>query len=158
MGSVRWPANIRPLTSKNYSFARGSNISQTAVGGMPRTGLNLTIEPVQFSLNFSLTAFQYQIVTQFYDSKINHGVNSFVLALDAGYGLEDMQCTIVKNTWKPAVPHNGHWYLAFSVYAESTESQLEDCGNMFDLYECYGDDLPTVLKNTTEIVDLLPSA
>ncbi len=159
MSDVNFPSNIKPLTNKNYSFSRGSNVVSSAVGGMPRLGLDLTIEPVTFSLNFILSDYQYQILLMFYDSKINHGANSFNMELNAGNGIETHQCIISPGTWKPVRPSHGTWSVSFSVIAESTSSQLGDvCTNLFDLNECYGNSLPTVLDNYGLILDAMPNA
>ena len=158
MSDINFPSNIVPLTNKNYSFSRGSNVVATRVGGLPRMGLDLTIEAVTFSLNFLLSDYQYQVLLMFYDSKINHGANSFNMNLDAGNGIEVHQCFITAGTWKVVRPSHGTWSVSFSVIAESTSSQLGDlCTNLFDLNECYGNDLPGIINALSPIVESYPN-
>ena len=159
MSSVNFPSNIIPLTSKNYSFSLGSNVVQTPVGGMPRSGLDLTIEAVPFSLNFLLSDYQYQIFNQFYYAKINSGANSFNMDLDAGIGLETVQCKIQQGSLRIVRPNHGTWSVSFSVYAESTSSQTEEfCNNIYELNECYGNDTPKILAGYAPVLDALPDA
>ena len=159
MSNVNWPANIIPLTSRNYSFAVGNNVVQNAVGGgMPRSGLDLSVEAINFSLNFILSNYQYQILNMFYYSKINKGANSFNMTLDAGVGLEVMQCVIKKGSWKVVKPSAGYWSLSFVAIAESTASQLDDfCDNLYDLNECYGNSLGSILEALTPPVEAYPN-
>lgn len=160
MSDINFPSNIIPLTSRNYSLSRGSNVVQNPIaGGVPRSGLNLTIEAVTFSLNFILSDYQNQIFLMFYDSKINHGANSFNMNLDSGNGIEVHQCTIKAGTYKSVKPSHGTWSISFSVIAESTSSQLGDlCTNLFDLNECYGNSLPSILAGLQPPVESYPDA
>jgi hypothetical protein len=158
MSDIFWPQSIKPLTSKSYGFSRGSNIISTPTGGgLPLMGLDLTLESVPFSLNFTLSAFELQIFNIFYDSKINHGTNSFKMLLDSGNGIQEHQCNIVPNTMKVSLPVDGTWYLALTLVAQSTSSQLgEECPNLYDLYECYGATLPCVLAALPPVYQALP--
>ena len=145
MSDFSWPSSIRPLTNKNYSFGRGKNVVQTPVGGgLPRHSLDRTLESPIFSLNFTLNAMQHAVVNSFYDGKINHGANSFKMNLDSGNGIEEHQCYIVPGTWSVTPPVDGVWYLSVEMQAETTSSQLDACSNLYDLYECYGDELSCV--------------
>lgn len=158
MGDVTFPSNIKPLLNKSYGLSRGSNVVASAVGGIPRQGLDLTIEAVPFPLNFTLSDYKYQILTMFYDSKINHGTNSFNMQLDSGNGVEEHQCIITAGTFKATKPSHGTWYVSFTVMAESTSSQLSLCSNLFDLNECYGHSLSTVLAGYAPIISAMPDA
>ena len=159
MGNFSWPSSIRPLTSRNYSFSRGSNVVATKVGGgLPRQGLDSSLESPIFNLTFSLTALQHQVINVFYDGKINHGANSFKMTLDSGNGLEEHQCLIVPNTWKISAPHHGRWYLSVQMQAEVTSSQLSTNTNLYDLYELYGDTLGDVLAGLKPVIDNMPDA
>ena len=157
MSNFNWPSNVVPLTSRNYSFALGSNITQTQVGGMPNSGVDLTIEAVPFSVNFILSDYQYQVVNAFYYGKINRGASSFNMTLDAGVGLEVMQCKIKAGTWRVVKPSHGTWSLSFTAIAESTSSQLDTfCDNLYDLNECYGDSLHSILEGLSTVWEALP--
>jgi hypothetical protein len=158
MSDINFPSNIKPLTNRNYSFARGSNVVAAKVGGLPRMGLDLTIEAVEFSLNFIMTDYQYQVFLMFYDSKINHGANSFNMNLDSGNGIEVHQCFIKPGTYRSVRPSHGTWSVSFTVIAEDTSSQLGDlCTNLFDLNECYGNDLPCIITGLSEVVEAYPN-
>ncbi len=159
MSDNNWPSNVVPLTNKNYSFALGSNVVQTPVGGMPLSNIDLTIEAVPFSVNFLLSDYQYQVVNAFYYGKINRGASSFNMTLDAGVGLEVMQCKIKAGTWRAVRPFHGTWSLSFTALAESTSSQLDTfCDNLVDLNECYGDSLPSILDGLSDVWEALPNA
>jgi len=159
MSDFNWPANVVPLTSKNYSLSLGSNIVQSPVGGVPRSNVDLTIEAVPFSLNFLLSQYQYQVLNAFYYGKINRGASSFNMTLDAGVGLEVMQCVIKAGTWKLVQPSHGNWSLSFTVIAESTSSQLDTfCDNLYDLNECYSNNLPSILDGLSTVWEALPDA
>jgi|LGOV01.1.fsa_nt_gb hypothetical protein len=154
MSDEVWPPTIKPLLNKSYTTSRGSNIVNIDVaGGVPRIGLNLSIEAVPFQLNFTLSDNGYKALSYFYDWRINHGADSFKMQLDSGNGIEEHQCIIVPGTWKMTRPSNGNWYLAVTLIAESTSSQLEeDCPNFYDLYNCYGDQLPSILSNLDSVI------
>ena len=146
MGDFFFPRSIKPLTSKSYSMARGSNVFQTPTqGGMARQALKYTLEPVPFQLNFILSNTAYAALLNFYDVVLNHGANSFKMNLDSGGGIEEHQCFIKPNTFKANKPNNGNWYVAMSMIAEVTPSQNEVCTNLYELYDCYGEESSAVL-------------
>ena len=140
MSDYWWPRSIKPLTNKTYSMSRGANVFQTPTqGGVARQALKYTIEPVPLALNFILSDFQYKIVLQFYDITINHGANSFKMMLDSGTGIEEHQCYIKPGTFKANRPSHNNWYVSFTATAEVTPSQNEVCDNLYQLYDCYGE-------------------
>ena len=105
MSDFFWPSTIVPLTSRTYSFKRGSNVVSSPVGGgLPIMGLDLTLESVPFRLTFTLSAFELQMFNVFYDEKINHGASSFKMMLNAGNGIEEHQCNIIPNTMNISLP------------------------------------------------------
>jgi hypothetical protein len=121
-------------------MSRGSNVFQVpAQGGVARQSLKYTLEPVPFSLNFILSDYQYKILLQFYDITINHGANSFKMDLDSGTGIEEHQCYIKPGTFKANRPSHNNWYVNFTATAEVTPSQNEVCDNLYQMYDCYGD-------------------
>lgn len=153
-----WPTNIKPLTNKNYSTTRGSNIVSTPLsGGMPILGADITIESPPFNLNFILSNLRYQVLLNFYDATLDHGKNQFKMMLDSGDGVEEHLCVISPNTWKVSRPSDGNWYLAMTVIAESTSSQLEDCDSLYQLYSCYGDDTAKILTGLNDWVEAMPT-
>ncbi len=159
MSDYAWPNDIKPLISKNYSTSRGANVVATPVtSGLPRQGLNTTLESPPFNLNFSLTNLEMQVLLSFYDGPLNHGANSFKMNLDSGMGIEEHQCKIVPGTWNPVKPNNGRWYLALTVVAEVTSSQLDTSTAVYDLYAVYGTTLPAVLAGLQPIIDEMPDA
>ena len=157
MGDFTWPTNIKPLVNRNYSTERGSNLVSTPLsGGVPLVSLDTTLESPPFRLNFILDDLKYQVLLNFYDAVLNHGANSFKMNLDSGNGVEEHQCYIIPNTWKPSRPADGNWYLAVSMVAEVTSSQLDDTTDLYDLYSIYGDELPQVLAGLGEWVEAMP--
>lgn len=159
MSDAIWPSAIKPLTNKSYSTKRGGNVIASPVGGgLPRIGLDTTLESPEFNLNFSLNNLQMQVIMIFYDTIINHGANSFSMQLDSGNGIETHQCNISPGTWSLSKPVDGTWYLAVTVIAESTSSQFNVCTNLFDLYACYGNTLGAVIRGLTSTVDAMPDA
>ena len=157
MGDKWWPRTIKPLTSKNYSTSRGGNIAESNVaGGLPRIGLDQTLESPLFNLNFILSDNAYRALLNFYDAGINHGANSFKMMLDSGTGIVEHQCTIKANTFKSTRPSHGTWYVAVSVYAHVTPSQLDTCDNFYQLYDCYGEQVSEILNSLESFVKGIP--
>jgi hypothetical protein len=153
MSDALWPQSIKPLTSKNYSMARGSNVLGTPVqGGLARQALNYTLEPVPFSLNFLLTDNGYAALINFYDVTLNHGANSFKMNLDSGTGIVEHQCLIVPNTLKAVRPSHNSWSISLGVVAELTPSQEEVCDNLYQLYSCYGEQSCQIINGFEEFV------
>ena len=140
MGDKWFPRSIKPLTSKTYSMSRGSNVQAQAVqGGVARQALKYTLEPVPFILNFVVSDLGYNALLNFYDVGIDHGANSFKMNLDSGTGIEEHQVYIKPNTFKATRPSHNNWYVSFTATAEVTPSQNELCDNLYQLYDCYGD-------------------
>ena len=158
MSDFYWPVQIKPLINKNYSTSRGSNVLSTPLtGGVPIVGLDTTLESPPFSLNFILDNLRYQVLLNFYDVVLNHGANSFLMNLDSGNGIEEHRCFIVPNTWKVSRPSDGNWYLAVSVVAKVTSSQLETSTSLYDLFTIYGDDVKLVLDGFGKWVESMPN-
>lgn len=146
MSDYWFPQTIKPLTSRTYAMSRGSNVSETPVqGGIARQALKYTLEPVPFTLNFTVSDLGYKVLLQFYDITINHGANSFKMNLDSGNGIEEHQVYIKPNTFKSTRPSHNNWYVSFTAVAEVTPSQLEVCDNLYQLYNCYGEQSCNVL-------------
>lgn len=121
-------------------MSRGSNVLASPVqGGNARQALKYTLEPVPFILNFVVSDLAYKVILQFYDITINHGANSFKMNLDSGTGIVEHQCYIKPGTFKANRPSHGNWYVSFTITAEATSSQKEVCDNLYQLYDCYGD-------------------
>ena len=160
MSDIWFPNAIKPLTSRNYSYGRGSNVVATPVGGgLPRMGLDLTLESPVFSLNFIMSDLDKQNFNYFYDVLINHGANSFKMNLDSGNGIEEHQCYISPNTLRFVRPSQGTWSVSMSMVAETTRSQLGDfCPNLYELYECYGSQTSQMLCGLGEVVEMFPDA
>lgn len=148
-----WPRSIKPLTNKTYSMSRGSNVLNTPVqGGLARQALKYTLESVPFQLNFILSDLTYQVLLQFYDITINHGANSFKMNLDSGTGIVEHQCYIKPGTFKANRPSHNNWYVALTVTAEVTPSQNETCDNLYQIYDCYGEQSCQILHGFEDFV------
>lgn len=134
-------------------MSRGSNVFQTPTqGGIPRTALKYTLEPVPFVLNFIISDLAYQVLLQFYDITINHGANSFKMNLDSGTGIVEHQCFIKPGTFKANRPSHNNWYVAMTMVAEVTPSQAEVCDNLYQLYDCYGDQSCDIINGFEDFV------
>lgn len=142
MSNYRFPATLKPVVSKGYSYTRGSNIFRSEVtGGLPRQGRDTYFEPVPFSVTLVTSALGNQTFQSFL-TKISGGADSFVMALDSGLGVKDHQCQI--NSAINIDTSDGiNWNIAFSLLAERTDIQEDVCltANLPDLFGCYGDGL-----------------
>ena len=153
MGDKWFPRSIKPLTNKTYSMSRGSNVLATAVqGGNARQALRYSLEPVPFILNFTLSDLGYSSLLNFYDVAINHGANSFKMNLDSGTGIVEHQCLIKPGTFKANRPSHNNWYVSFTATAEVTPSQNEICDNLYQLYDCYGEQSCDILNGFESFV------
>jgi len=157
MSDYWWPRSIKPLTNRNYSMRRGSNVIGSQVqGGNDRAALKYSTEPVPFNLNFILSDGAYNALLNFYDVAINHGASSFKMMLDSGTGIVEHQCIIVPNSWNAVRPSHGTWSLALRVNAEVTPSQNEVCDNLYQLWDCYGDQSCALINAFEDFVNGTP--
>jgi hypothetical protein len=157
MSDYWWPRSIKPLTNRDYSFSRGSNVLDTQVqGGPSRVSLDATLEPVVFNINIIVSQVGMQAFLNFYDVTLNHGANSFKMMLDSGTGIVEHQCRIVPNTFKTSRPSLTSWQATVKVVAEVTPSQLGSCDNLYQLYDCYGDGTCDILKALEDFAIGLP--
>lgn len=142
MSNYRFPATLKPIVSKGYSYTRGSNIFRSEVaGGLPRQGRDTYFEPVPFSVTLVTSALGNQTFQSFL-TKISGGADSFVMALDSGLGVKDHQCLITSEV-NISTDDGLNWNIAFTIMAERTDIQEDTCltMNLPDLYGCYGDGL-----------------
>ena len=154
MGDKYFPRSIKPLTNKTYSMSRGSNVLQLPVqGGIARQSLKYTLEPVPFTLNFTLSDNGYRALLQFYDITIAHGANSFKMSLDSGTGIEEHQVYIKPNTFKANRPSHNNWYVSFTATAEVTPSQNEACDNLYQLYDSHGEQSCDIINGLESFVE-----
>lgn len=147
MSDKRFPASLKPIVSKGYSYTRGSNIwRNTVAGGVPRQGRDTFFEPVPFSVTLVMSALGNQAFQSFLNI-INGGADSFVMALDSGLGIADHQCFIT-STIGISSDDGINWVATFTITAERTTIQEESClaSNLPDLYGCYGDCLGSFLR------------
>lgn len=142
MGDLVFPASLRPIVNKGYSYTRGSNVWRSSVqGGLPRQGRDTYFEPVPFNIALVVSALGNQVFQSFLNN-IHAGADSFFMVLDSGYGLADHQVQI--NSPINIDSNDGiNWNITFSVLAERTAIQEDTCltANIPDLYGCYGDGL-----------------
>lgn len=142
MSNLRFPATLKPIVNKGYSYQRGSNIFRSQVtGGLPRQGRDTYFEPVPFTVTLVTSALGNQAFQTFL-AQISGGADSFVMVLDSGLGLKDHQCQI--NSAVDISTDDGiNWTISFTLLAERTSIQEETCltANLPDLYGCYGDGL-----------------
>lgn len=147
MGNLIFPASLKPIVNKGYSYQRGSNIWRAPVqGGLPRQGRDTYFEPVPFNIALVVSALGNQVFQSFLNN-INAGADSFVMVLDSGYGMADHQVQI-NSTINIDSNDGKNWNITFSLLAERTAIQEDTCltANLPDLFGCYGDCLGEFLK------------
>lgn len=158
MGDQRWPADVKPLINKNYSFGRGKNVLGVDVdGGLPRNSRNRTFDTPTFKLNFTISPFVGQMLDYFYNKLIDSGANSFYINLDSGRGIQEHHGVIVPGTWSMVRPNNGHWNLAFDFLVEYLpQEREEECSNAWDIFQCYGLNAPSIVGGVIDLVEEWP--
>lgn len=147
MSDLRFPATLKPIVNKGYSYTRGSNVYRNAVtGGLPRQGRDTYFEPVPFSVTLVTSALGNQAFQSFLNN-IHGGADSFIMPLDSGLGIQDHQC-IITSTVNIDSDDGKNWTIAFTITAERTAIQEDTCltANLPDLFGCYGDCLASFLK------------
>lgn len=147
MGDVKFPMTLKPVVNKGYSYQRGSNIwRSTTQGGVPRQGRDTYFEAVPFNIALVVSALGNQVFQSFLNNT-HAGADSFVMVLDSGYGLANHQVQI-NSTINIDTNDGKNWAITFSVLAERTAIQEENCltENLPDLFGCYGDNLNCFLR------------
>jgi hypothetical protein len=148
MSNHVFPAALKPIVSKGYSYSRGSNVFRSEVtGGLPRQGRDTYFEPVPFNVTLVVSALGNQTFQSFL-TKISGGADSFVMALDSGLGIKDHQC-LITSAVNIDTSDGINWNIAFTLMAERTDIQEETCltANLPDLFGCYGDGLNCFLDS-----------
>ncbi|HGH4724228.1 TPA: hypothetical protein ACJIW3_004518 [Enterobacter hormaechei] len=147
MGDLYFPASLKPIVSKGYSYSRGSNIYRSSIqGGLPRQGRDTYFEPVPIQVNLVTSALGNQVFQSFLNN-IHGGADSFNMTLDTGLGLQVHQVMITSDI--SVNSDDGiNWNIGFTATAERTAIQEDTCltANLPDLYGCYGDGLNRFLK------------
>lgn len=147
MSDIFFPATLRPIVSKGYSYSRGSNIYRNTVqGGLPRQGRDTYFEPVPIQVNLVTSALGNQAFQSFLNN-IHGGADSFNMTLDTGLGLQVHQVMITSDI-SVSSDDGINWNIGFTATAERTAIQEDTCltANLPDLYGCYGDGLNKFLK------------
>lgn len=147
MSDIFFPASLKPIVSKGYSYSRGSNIYRSSTqGGLPRQGRDTYFEPVPIQVNLVTSALGNQVFQSFLNN-IHGGADSFNMTLDSGLGLQVHQVMITSDI--SVNSDDGiNWNIGFTATAERTAIQEDTCltANLPDLYGCYGDGLNRFLK------------
>lgn len=147
MSDIFFPAALKPIVSKGYSYSRGSNIYRSSTqGGLPRQGRDTYFEPVPIQINLVTSALGNQVFQSFLNN-IHGGADSFNMTLDTGLGLQVHQVMITSDI--SVNSDDGiNWNIGFTATAERTAIQEDTCltANLPDLYGCYGDGLNRFLK------------
>lgn len=140
MSDINFPATLRPIVSKGYSYSRGSNIYRNSTqGGLPRQGRDTYFEPVPIQVNLVTSALGNQVFQSFLNN-IHGGADSFNMTLDSGLGLQVHQ-VIITSDISVSSDDGINWNIGFTATAERTAIQEDTCltANLPDLYGCYGD-------------------
>jgi hypothetical protein len=147
MSDLYFPASLKPIVSKGYSYSRGSNIYRSSTqGGLPRQGRDTYFEPVPIQVNLVTSALGNQVFQSFLNN-IHGGADSFNMTLDSGLGLQAHQVMITSDI-SVSSDDGINWNIGFTATAERTAIQEDTCltANLPDLYGCYGDGLNNFLK------------
>ena len=157
MGDLYFPASLKPIVNKGYSYKRGSNIYRNTVqGGLPRQGRDTYFEPVPIEVNLVTSALGNQVFQSFLNNT-HGGADSFNMTLDTGLGLQVHQVMITSDI--SVNSDDGiNWNIGFTATAERTAIQEDTCltANLPDLYGCYGDRLGSFLKAYGEYMTTFP--
>lgn len=140
MSDLYFPASLKPIVSKGYSYTRGSNIFRSEVaGGLPRQGRDTYFEPIPFSITLVTSALGNQAFQSFLNN-IHGGADSFNMYLDSGLGVAVHQC-LITSAVNISSDDGLNWVITFTVTAERTAIQEDTCltANLPDLFGCYGD-------------------
>ena len=157
MSDLYFPASLRPIVSKGYSYSRGSNIWRNSTeGGLPRQGRDTYFEPVPFSVTLITSALGNQVFQSFLNN-IHGGADTFNMTLDSGLGLQTHQAMITSEI-NISTDDGKNWIIQFTVTAERTAIQEDNCltANLPDLFGCYGDYLGGFLKTYGEAQSTFP--
>lgn len=147
VSDINFPATLRPIVSRGYSYLRGSNIYRNSTqGGLPRQGRDTYYEPVPISITLVTSALGNQAFQSFLNN-IHGGADSFNMTLDSGLGLQTHQVLITSEI-SVSSEDGKNWVISFTATAERTAIQEDTCltANLPDLYGCYGDCLGEFLK------------
>jgi hypothetical protein len=158
MGDLYFPASLKPIVNKGYSYQRGSNVWRAPVqGGLQRQGRDTYFEAVPFSIALVTSALGNQVFQSFLNN-IHGGADSFNMVLDSGLGLQVHQVLITSGTINIDSQDGKNWNITFTVTAERTAIQEDTCltANLPDLYGCYGDELGCFLKTYGEAQSTFP--
>lgn len=157
MGDLRFPASLKPITSKGYSQTRGSNIWRSDVqGGLPRQGRDTYFEPVPISVTLVVSSLGRQVFYSFLNN-IHGGADTFTMPHDSGLGIQDHQ-VMITSTISDSTEDGKNWVITFTATAERTTIQEDTCltANLPDLYGCYGDGLGGFLVAYNEAQSAFP--
>ncbi len=147
MSDLYFPASLKPIVNKGYSYSRGANIYRNTVqGGVPRQGRDTYFEPVPIEVNLVTSALGNQVFQSFLNN-IHGGADSFNMVLDTGLGLQVHQ-VIITSSIGVNTTDGINWNINFTATAERTAIQEDTCltANLPDLYGCYGVCLGGFLK------------
>lgn len=143
MGDLNFPASLKPVVNRGYSYTRGSNVYRNQVGGgLPRAGRDTYFEAVPVSIALVTSALGNQSFQSFLN-QIHGGADTFNMILDTGLGLQSHQVMITSGSINIESPDGKNWYINFTATAERTQIQEDTCltQNLPDLFGCYGDQL-----------------
>lgn len=157
MSDLYFPASLKPIVNKGYSYTRGSNVFRSAVtGGLPRQGRDNYFEPIPFSVTLVTSALGNQAFQSFLNN-IHGGADTFNMYLDSGLGIAVHQCMIT-STVNISSDDGINWTISFTITAERTAIQEDTCltANLPDLYGCYGDCLASFLKTYADYQTSFP--
>lgn len=156
MADPIFPIALKPVISQGYSFGMANNVlEQPVAGGSPLLIRDTKYGYVDFQVVILVTPLRMQVWNDFYFGKINGGQDKFIMQLDSGNGIEDHTCQIVPSSVQQSFNNDPTRTIAYTVRAEKTSFQDNPySGNLSDLYDAYGDDLPLILDRLEIFVNV----
>lgn len=154
-----FPSTLKPSVNEGYNFGSPNNlISQQVQGGAPLVIQDYRTGPVDFTVTIVCDPLRLQVFQDFYFGKINSGAAAFTMNLDSGNGIEEHTVRIIPQSLAYDGTRAPIYRISFGIVAKSTPFQEDPFeGALSDLYDAYGNDLPTLLDRLEQfaLVDLV---
>lgn len=157
MSDLVFPASLKPIISKGYGQARGSNITRIAAqGGLPRQARDTFYEPVPISVTLVVSERGRQAFWAFIAS-VDGGASSFQMNHDTGNGIEPHN-VLITSTIQDTTQTGEFWVITFTATAERTSIQdkTDFSEALWPLYGEYGEGLPAFLDLYAQYVTNYP--
>jgi hypothetical protein len=106
---------FRPTIS-SYSISTNDQVRSIEVQhGTPLLLLDYSKEILLFQITMIVSSLEKMAFVDFYNGKINSGVDSFLMDLDLGYGLEEVTVQMIPDTLRYDGSRDPIWTIIFTV-------------------------------------------